>query len=216
MQCILTSFVCCYSNRMRLRHGPCPIFDTYLLFVPHIVLDWGSPSRIHHHMLEIDSESIWPIIAGVSAATSKELYHFFGCHGNNGIHLLWLLLKNSITPENLKQLCLWFSELQRKRTSTWSQYCSCEVIWALFPFKKWLSWHLPCRKSETLKWNASRTRRGIYNCQQCSSPFCWLFNLRPTCFWADFPFNLVFLSIFSGFSCTDECWYCTRSLITGL
>ena len=36
IQCILTSFNCCYSDRVRYR--PFPIFDKYLHFFPHIVI----------------------------------------------------------------------------------------------------------------------------------------------------------------------------------
>ena len=115
-----------------------------------------SPSGLHFHTFEIDST--WPIIA-VSATKFKGLYCFFGCHGNNIVHLFWLLLRNSIIPENLKWVCSWFSELQRKRTSTWFEYCSCDIILASFPFKKWLSSRLLCG---TLKWNTSRTKQGIY------------------------------------------------------
>ena len=119
-------------------------------------MDCKSPSGIHFHIFEIDST--WPITA-VSATKFKRLYCFFGCHGNNEVYLFWLLLRNSIIPETLKRLRSWFSELERKRTSTWFEYCSYDVILASFPFKKWLSWRLPCG---TLQWNISRTRRGIY------------------------------------------------------
>ena len=99
-------------------------------------------------------DSTWAIIA-VSAAKLKGLYF------NNKIHLSWLLLKNTIIPENSNWLCSWFSELWRKRTSTWFQYCSCDLIWALFPFKKChCAFHV--EKSKPLKWNILRTWRGIY------------------------------------------------------
>ena len=41
------------------------------------------------------------------------------------------------------------------RTSAWSRYCSCDVIWASFPFKKQLSWCLPCRDIWNFKTNFS-------------------------------------------------------------
>ena len=171
-----------------------------------------SPSGLHFHISEIDST--WPIKT-VSAIKFKGLYCFFGCHGNNVVYLFWSLLRNSIIPENLKRLCSWFSEIKRKRISTWFEYCSCDVILASFPFKKWLLWRLAYG---TLKWNISRTRRGIYKLStafvlfssalssQTNFLFGWTFpltfvliqsrknytNIRPR---VDFPFNVCFDSI---------------------
>ena len=159
-------------------------------------MDYTSLSRIHHHMFEIDST--WIIIA-VSATKLKGLYCFFGCHSNNEIHLVWLLLKNSIIPENLKRLCLWFSELQRKSTSNWFQYCSCIVIWASFPFKKWLSWPLPFR---VLKRNISKTRRGIYKRPAGFVSFSLALSSQTSLiFWVNFPFWPVYFTLSSGCNC---------------
>ena len=160
-------------------------------------MDCKSPSGLHFHISEI--ASTWPIIA-VSATKFKGLYCFFGCHGNNVVYLFWLPLRNSIIPENLKRLCSWFSELWRKRTSTWFEYCSCDVILASFPFKKWLSWRLPYG---TLKWNISRTRLDIYKrstafvlfssalSSQTNFLFGWTFPLSKLWRTIDFP-NLYF------------------------
>ena len=157
MQFILTSFNCCYSNRLRYVCQCLPNAS----ISSHILACQGSRclSGIHHQMFGIDS--VW-VITAVSPAKLKGPYCFFGCHSNDVFQLFWLLIKDNIL-ENFKWLFSCFSELWRKRSSTWFQYCSCEFIWASF-FHSKSDCHgiFHAEKFATLEWNTFRTRRGIY------------------------------------------------------
>ena len=91
MQCIVTSFNCCYSNR--LGHRPLPIFDlsiSFCIFANFMILMlqvfWTASLHLEYSFTLSKSIPHKPIIA-ISATKFKGLYCFFDFHGNNVVYL---------------------------------------------------------------------------------------------------------------------------------